>query len=86
MGWERVVSVQGSDAIPPPRVQHPAPGDTGGTQGSWVLRVLPGQGTTGYIESSLNEKGEFLFHTRRLLITPAPSGDILGSNRGQSLS
>lgn len=37
VGWERVVCVHGSDAIPPQRVQHSAPGDTGGAQGSWVL-------------------------------------------------
>lgn len=67
---------EGSDAVPPQSVQHPAPGDTGGTRESWVL--LPGQGSTGYIESSSNEKGQLLFCTSRLLITPAPSGDILG--------
>jgi len=46
---------------------------------SWRHPGLLGQGTTGYyIESSSNEKQEFEFTVRRLLISPAPSGDFSG--------
>lgn len=44
-------------------------------------------GCTGYyIESPSNENWELEFTVYRLLITPAPAGDVLGGDGGSPLS